>query len=133
MKQVALKLLPLSQSIAQEKGPFELFALFLRDDAPELWDLLVSASWITDDKEGALRYLAGKLTTILTDQELVMLSRIVIIDKDNPALEALHRAVHVENSIVEVQDNEFFGMRIKHAYIINSIRGDQKSKVSEKQ
>jgi hypothetical protein len=133
MKQIATKLLLLAQTITKEKGPLQLFALFLREDAPDLWDLLVSASWITNDKESALRYFAGKLTAILTKHELVRLSRIVIIDKENPALEALHRAAHVENSIMEVQDSVFFGMQIKHAYIITSIRGNREGEDNRKQ
>ncbi len=40
--------------MAAEKGAFDLFALFLREDAPNKWDLLIAADWIDQDKAGAI-------------------------------------------------------------------------------
>ena len=41
----------LEAEIAQKKGDFSLFALFLREDAPDRWDLLVSAPWASSNKQ----------------------------------------------------------------------------------
>lgn len=122
MKQFAEKLAEVEKQIALEKGPFLLFALFLREDAPDLWDLLVSAPWIEANKGDALRYLVPKLKAVGTPDELAHLSRIAIIEKDQSALSALQSAFRIENSIVEVKDSNFFGLQIKHAYIITSRR-----------
>ncbi len=122
MKEFAQKLVAVEQNISAEKGAFLLFALFLREDAPDLWDLLVSAPWIDQNKGDALRYLVPKIKAVATPNELAQLSRIVIIEKDQPALSALQSAMHVEHSVAEIQSSNFFGMQIKHAYIITSRR-----------
>ena len=44
----------LESQIAQEKGDFTLFALFMREDVPDRWDLIVSAPWLGDDKRAAV-------------------------------------------------------------------------------
>ncbi len=122
MKEFAEKLLPVEQQISAEKGQFLLFALFLREDAPNLWDLLVSAPWIEADKGQALRYIVPKLQAVATREELAKLSRVAIIEKGQPALAAIQSAFHVEHGLAEVQSSNFFGLQIKHAYIITSRR-----------
>lgn len=127
MKQIAEKLARAERDIAEEKGPFLLFALFLREDAPDLWDLLVSAPWITKNKEESLKYIAEKTRKVLEPDELLKLSRIVVIGQDNPALEALQKSMHVEHGMTEIQSSSFFGLQIKHAYLITSRRGNNSS------
>lgn len=122
MKEIAEKLKGYEVTMANEKGPFDLFALFLREDAPGKWDLVVAADWIEKNKEKSFKYIAGVVQKALTKEELLKLSRIVLIDGNNPALEAMHRAMHVEHGIAEIQDSNFFGLQIKHAYLITSRR-----------
>ena len=122
MKEIAEKLKIQEQIMATEKGPFDLFALFLREDAPGKWDLVVAAEWIEKDKSTALKYIASNVQQVLTSEELIQLSRIAIIDESNPALDAFHKAVNIEHSIAEIQDSNFFGMQLKHVYLITSKR-----------
>lgn len=122
MKPVAEKLRNLERQLAEEKGLFSLFALFLREDAPNKWDVVVSAPWVDKDKGEALAYLAKSLQSSLSPDELLSLSRIVLVEQDNPGLDAILRAVQVEHSIVDVRDCNFFGLDIKYAYIITSQR-----------
>jgi hypothetical protein len=118
------KLKALEGSVSAEKGPFLLFALFLREDAPDVWDLLVSAPWIEANKGAAFKYLATKLNQVATPEELTTLSRIVVIEKANPALAAIQSAMQIEHGSAEIQNSNFFGLHIKHAYIITSLRSD---------
>ena len=99
-----------------------LFALFLREDAQDKWDLVVSAPWIEVNKKEALSYLTNELRSHLRSQEMLTLSRIVLVDNDDPALEAIHKAISVEHGKVEIKDSSFFGLQIKHAVIITSKR-----------
>ncbi len=124
MKDIVQKLIAKEHQIAEEKGGFLLFALFLREDSPGKWDLLVSAPWISRDKAESLKYLASKVQEALTPEELLLLSRIVLIDDTNPALGAVQRAIHVEHGMAEIRDSNFFGLQIKHAYLITSRRQD---------
>ena len=45
MKKFIEKIVSLEQTISTEKGDFVFFALFLREDAQDKWDLVVSAPW----------------------------------------------------------------------------------------
>ena len=122
MKKFIEKIAALEQTISAVKGDFVLFALFLREDAQDKWDLVVSAPWIEVNKKVALSYLANELRSQLRSQEMLTLSRVVLVDNDDPALEAIHKAISVEHGKVEIKDSNFFGLQIKHAVIITSKR-----------
>lgn len=122
MIEITEKLRALEQNIAAEKGSFLLFALFLREDSPDRWDLLVAAPWIQKNKNAALKFFSDKLIRTLSQKELLKLSRITIIGPDEPALSALQQAMHIEHGLSEIKDSNFFGLQIKHAYIITSRR-----------
>lgn len=122
MKELVQKLLELEKNISAEKGDFLLFALFLREDSPDRWDLLVSAPWISKDKPEALRYLAKKVKELLKTKELIKLSKIVLIDEDNPALDAIYRDVNTKHRLAEIRDSVFFGLPIEYAYFITAQR-----------
>jgi hypothetical protein len=111
----------LERAISDEKGSFWLFALFLREDAQDRWDLVLSASWTQGNVKEALQYVAGKVQEVFGPSELAELSRIVIVDKDNPLLDAANRATRTEHRVAEVTDRDFVGLPIKHAYIITSL------------
>ena len=122
MKQIIEKLASLERDIASEKGEFSLFALFLREDADDKWDLLASASWLEANNRESLEYLVNQLRTRLDTQELLSLSMIVLLEEGNPVLEAIHKAIKVKHGMAEVRDSISFGVPIKHAYIITSAR-----------
>ena len=122
MKQMIEKLAALERHISTEKGDFSLFALLLREEAEDKWDLLIAAPWLETDKKESLAYLVNKIRAQLTTQELLSLSRIVLLEKGNPVLEALHRMVKVQHGMGEVRDSIVFGVPIKHAYLITSAK-----------
>lgn len=124
MKDIATKLIDTEKKMSEKKGAFNLFALFMREDAENKWDLLVSSKWISKNKPESLKYIASNVQKALTQKELVKISRIVIIDDDNSALDAIHQALVTEHSIAEIRDSIFFGLSIQHAYIITSQKTD---------
>jgi hypothetical protein len=131
MKEFIDKLRLLETEISQKKGDFSLFALLLREDAQNKWDLVASASWFWSDKKKTLDYLAKQLRSRLTSDELLTLSRIVLIDESEPMLHALQQAFQVHHTPVEVQDCNLFGLQIQHAYIITSRRnGSDSSRIA---
>lgn len=121
MREQAEKLQCVEKKLSQSKGPFELFALFLREDAPpNKWDLLISSDWARKNKMSALKEIVTEIQSVFSKQELLMLSRLIVLDKDDDALKALHHAVHVEHGLAEISDSTFFGLPIRHAYLITS-------------
>jgi len=122
MNEIVDKFASLEAEIAQKKGDFSLFALFLREDVPDRWDLMVSASWLGQNKNEAVNYLIEEIKAQLGPQELINLSSIVIVDPHAPQAQALANAFHVEHGRVEVRDSNLFGLQVKHAFIITSKR-----------
>ncbi len=114
------KFAKLESDVATARGAFTLFALFLREDVPDRWDLIISAPWASADQEQALDYLVNRIKSDLGPADLTQLSRIVFIDPTDVSVRALNRAIHVEHGSVEVRDGSFFGLPIKHAFIITS-------------
>lgn len=106
--------------LSKEKGNFELFALFLREDSLDKWDLLISATWIKKDGTADLRDIAQRIQKTLSKKDLLKLSKIVLINKENPMLDVFNKAIHIEHGVTEVKDSNFFGLPIKHAFIITS-------------
>jgi len=122
MKEQAEKLQRVEKSLSESKGPFELFALFLREDSPDKWDLLISADWARANKKKSIKTIIDEIGKVLTEQEIIMLSRIIILDKDDTALKAIQQVMRVEHGFFEIPNGYFFGLTIKHAYLITSQR-----------
>ncbi len=124
MKELVEEFAALERRIASEKGRFDLFALFLREESPGKWDLLVAAPWLERGDKKALDYIADQVQAALQPEDLLRLSRIVIIDEDNPALEDVQRSVSTKHGPAEVQNRTLFGLQIERAYVITSRRPD---------
>jgi hypothetical protein len=120
MKELLEKLTTIEREVSADKGDFRLFALFLREDSPDKWDLLVSAPWADDDPPGASDYLARLVQSRLETDELLSLSRIVVLPPGNPSLMALVRTIHVQHGRVETRESNFSGIQIRHAYIVTA-------------
>lgn len=120
MRIQAKKLQRVEERLSKAKGPFEVFALLLREDSPGKWDVLISADWASADKKAAINTVFDEMRKELTDQELMMLSRIVILDKDSTALQAIHQITNVEHGFAEISDRSIFDMPIKQGYVITS-------------
>ena len=93
----------IERSLSAEKGMFNLFALFqLENGTAGKWDLLVAAPWMDKDKGVALERVCKKVQK-LRMKDLLQVSRVIIIDQDNPGLAALQRAVQVEHGDTAVR------------------------------
>jgi len=134
MRELLDRFIQLERALALEKGEFGLFALFLREDGgagsgtsgysgySTKWDLVAAAPWIEGDRKEALSYITASIQRLFTAVELSQLSRIVLVDLANPEVEAINRAISVQHGQAEIQDSNFFGLQIKHGYIITSQR-----------
>jgi hypothetical protein len=111
----------LEREMSDELGGFSLFALFLRADAPGRWDLVIAAAWITD-REAAVKDVVERLKRSGRIDSLTELSRIVVVNPDDPGVNALQRAFDVEHGRVQISNSSFFGVDINNAFLITSRR-----------
>ena len=79
---------------------------------------------IVYDKKEGLAYLAKEIQKRLEPDELLSISRIVVLERGNPILEAIHKAVNVKHGKVEVKDSNFSGVQITQACISTSSAAD---------
>jgi hypothetical protein len=105
----------LAGRIAKERGDFVLFALFLREDVPDRWDLIVAAPWATENRAGAVSYFIEQISAQLGRQSLTNLTQIVVADHSDEAVRKITRAIRIEHGEVEVRDSSFFGLPVKEA------------------
>src|SRR5262245_6877575 len=110
------------REIAAKKGPFTLFALFLRENAVIGWDLVVSSSWLEAASLERLTEFSNALKRIVGVKQLLELAQIVPIDKDDPALKAVLSRVQIDDGLVEVYQTVFFDQPIKHAIFLTAKR-----------
>ena len=121
IKHIINKLELLEKEIADAKGEFYLFGLFLREDAENRWDLVVAAPWLNSDSMGDLTYIANKIKSILKDSELLSISRIVILDLHDPIVQIIHTTWGVSRGgSLELNNPQLFSLPFKYAYIIIS-------------
>jgi hypothetical protein len=75
--------------LLQSRGDLRLFALVLREGSPNVWDVVVSAPWADKNLDEALRYVSSVMMTTLDSNELLLVSRVIILEDGNPVLTAL--------------------------------------------
>ncbi len=114
------KLRRVMEEVSAEKGEFTLFGLFLREEAQDKWDLVVSAPWLEEGKLKALGEFVERAASIVGEEELLSLSRIVTLNHDDPNLRKILETVQVEDSPLELWNTSFFGLEIKHAYVLRA-------------
>ena len=121
IKQIFKKLESLEKEIADERGEFSLFGLFLREDAENRWDLVVAASWLNADSMDDINYITNKLKSHIGKNELLFISRIVLLDLHDPIVQIIKKNWGVtRGGSLELNHPQLFGLPFKNAYIIIS-------------
>lgn len=115
------KLSALEREVSSSRGKFSLFALFLREGAENMWDVVVAAPWLMADLKASYSFIAQQIQSHLAPDELASISRIAIINATSPGVEAIADKFHVEHGLVEVRETFFFGIMIRTAYIITAV------------
>lgn len=115
------KLASLEKEISREKGSFDLFAVFLREDVPDRWDVVVSAKWLERDEKDGLEYLVEKFKSVLTADEIKRISRIVLLDRQNPGVKKITSEFRVRHKPSLIEKQRFFeSVDIERGYVITS-------------
>lgn len=100
------KLKLIEKVASNEMGNFSFFALFLPEDSPNKWDLIVSADWIDNDKLAALRYLSKKMNEELSSAEIINLSKVVPIETKNDELIKIAKEYRIEHDAKEIRNKK---------------------------
>ncbi|MCP4350166.1 MAG: hypothetical protein GY795_32215 [Desulfobacterales bacterium] len=123
MKNFIKKFLSIEKEIADEKGGFILFGLFQREESVNIWDVVASSNWIGNDTKEPLKYIADKIQSRLTSDEMLDLSRIVLLEPSNRFVVDVNNEFCTEHRIITSVEDVFNGIPMKKAYIITSNKG----------
>ncbi len=119
MKQFIEKFGDIEKKIEQKFDGFVLFGLFLPEDAPNKWDLVISAPWLKRDDIDTLKNISQIINEELKD-DIVKLSKFVVLETNDSFVKAINTIVNVKNGSTEFINCEFNSLHIKHAFIITS-------------
>lgn len=127
MKKIIEKLKEILVELDNEKGPVLFFAVFLREDSINKWDLIVSADWLESININSYRIITDKVQNVFSQNELLQISRVVILDKNDPMVKFLRSSFNVTGDASMEYSNcelssEIFKLPIKHAYILRCIK-----------
>ncbi len=122
MKAILDKLKKVLSELEKEHGRILVFALFLRTDPLEKWDIVIAASWLNPNELSSYEMINSKIQKILLPADLVQLARIVILNDHDPVVSFLQDSETVTNGhFGEVSGEVFtdrFGFTIKQAYLL---------------
>lgn len=118
MKQIVQKLIQIEKESSQEMGDYTFFALFLRENAANRWDIVVASKWINENKSAALGYLTKKLQDALDITEIAKISHIAILDNDLFEVPEFLEDFAVQHGSARFKDEEFSGQQIERGYVI---------------
>jgi hypothetical protein len=116
------KLQSFMKQMEARNGRFTLFGLFLREDSPGLWDLVLAAPWLENGKLKALGEFVQKMSEAFGPDEVMSFSRIVTLNHDDPALRAILSETGSLKRPLEKQGHDLFGLPIEHAVILRAGR-----------
>ena len=126
MNEILNKLKSVVQSLEKDHKPILLFALFLREEALQQWDIVISASWLSSSEKNAYQIVVSKIQSVLSSSELVQISRVVILDHTDPVVPFLQEVCPLTNGGFKESPKDFsveplsekFGFTIKKAYVL---------------
>lgn len=126
MNEITEKIKVIINNLEQKRGPLLICALFLREDSLAKWDIIIAASWLNPKEMESYKTVSNELQEFLSPSELVQISRIVLLDQDDPVVSFLLDLETVKNGGYKELPAETlsdrFKFTIKRAYLLRSHR-----------
>ena len=83
------KIQRLREECEEIKGPFRFLALARRANSVGKWDLIAAAPWLATNRREGLDFIASKMQQLLKPREIVLISRIAVLDVADPEISML--------------------------------------------
>ena len=110
------------QSLTEEYGKFNLFAIFEREDLKGKWDVVISIKLAPEKKNLLLKTVIDKFKSGLNPDVLITISRFMYLKPDHPFVVGINNAIEIENSDTEIVRSRFNNVFISHAFVFTSTR-----------
>ncbi len=127
MNDLIRKIAEIEKSLSEEKGNFKLFAVFSKKNIEGLWDIVISADWMKNEREG-LDCISRKLTKELSIKEIVKISRIVYLDVNEKFVHAMNTMFNVkDHDLIEIENRDINGILVVKGYVLACQTGVSRS------
>ncbi|HYC88831.1 MAG TPA: hypothetical protein VEO54_06440 [Thermoanaerobaculia bacterium] len=111
----------LRRRLIADRGYLLFLALFERDEAPGTWDLLISGGGLRSNTLADYEYVGRLLNETLTLDEMLELTKFVVLREDYEPIQKLLKRVHVEDDEpVELENFRFYEFLIRRALIFHA-------------
>ena len=107
------------RAIASAHGPFALFVLAEREEAPGKWDLLVSAPWLETSRKG-IQQMVDRLKVYLKPTDWVQLASITPLSSSMDYVQWIAREYDVQHDSQEVIASFWDSLFIPHGCVITA-------------
>ncbi len=94
-----------------------LFVVIQREDA-NTWDLMIGGDKL-DTKEN-LDLITANINKIFEKNEIVLFSRLILLDSDHSFLNSINRAFAIEGGSVRIENTRIGNVFIKNSYLFYS-------------
>ncbi|OXU15614.1 hypothetical protein [Sedimentisphaera salicampi] len=117
MPDLITKIKGIRDKLLKEGKELRLFALFKKENEDMMWDLVVSANWAQDDYKKAIGEISQLLQKELSDEELLMISAIYVVTKEDSMIKVLSGfAGKMKDS--HIQNCNINGIQIREAFVL---------------
>ncbi|MGW9686613.1 hypothetical protein [Flagellimonas sp. 2504JD1-5] len=122
MKGFIDKILTIEKKLSEEIGPFNLFALFEREDLMGKYDIVISLDLKDYKRNEIFGKIHSELKKTLSNVELLTFSRFLYLEPEHPFVLNINMAIKAEHSSAEIKNSVFNNVKIYHAFILSSIK-----------
>lgn len=106
--------------IAERKGPFSLFGLFMPSEMPGRWELVVAAPWLEAGKLKSVGELIELLEDLIGEQDVRNLARVVTLKGNSPEIRQELAALNIEGAEERFYNTTLFGKAVDEAVILKA-------------
>jgi hypothetical protein len=114
-------ILNVRRRLIADRGRLSFLALFEREDDPGRWDLLIAGGGLRADTLADYEYVGRVLRQELTRDELLKLTKFVLLSEDYEPVQKLVERIQVDGDrLVELENFRFYEFLIRRALIFHA-------------
>jgi hypothetical protein len=113
-----LKAEEVRRRMVADKGEFALFAMFLRENAQDVWDLVASAPWTDPADVESYQTFYRYLGKVLSVEEFKGIARVVILNISDPYVRDFCEQHENRERFVPIRNFSFGKLQVLIGYVL---------------
>ena len=109
------------RDLSEKYGGFSLFGMCQRENTlADLWDLIVSAPWLTPNVIASDNIVFDALQQHLGKDELFSLDAVPMFASEDPRIQEIQDEYEVEHGLIDLGQCQLFDMDMERVYLITA-------------